>query len=390
MIRVKLSYAAAIVSIAALALAGCAQEPAAAPSARATASASVTPAAATEPSPSRDLACPDLSSAAQATALAAQPVASVDPALYENVDSRYTSDGVTTETGMLPSFTIQQGGGLSCEWSNGKYHDTGSTSASDYAGLRVQVLFDRGDTKPYGADFDPGPVCDSGSSCRFTKALTDGSWLIVALQLPWDLNNVTHPDTTAMLAAFTTAVDGMKTAIAAAKPTGSTWTPAGTLLMPTECAGVITPDEVKGALGLPYGLMTSHGDGYATADAVAQQQSGDSCSWTSATDDHDGYVGGLAFLRGGAWAWKKAQQLPSALGARQALDLPGLTAKDQAWVRCDAAHTSCIADLVVGGNWIELTLALSRQSVAGYGIPTVDRLAAITILATDVVAVIRP
>jgi len=251
------------------------------------------------------------------------------------------------------------------------------------------VLFDRGTMEPYGADFDPGPACDSAESCRFTKALADGSWLIVALQLPWDLNATTRPATTAMLAAFTAAVDGMTTVVTAATPTGSTWAPAGTVPMPTECAGVITPAEVKGALGLPYDLMTSHGDGYATAATVSQQQSGDSCAWTSATDDHDGYVGGLAFLRGGAWAWSKAKQLTSALGTRQVLDLPGLTSKDQAWVRCDAAHTSCVADLVVGGNWLELTLALSKQSVAGYGIPTVDRLAAITTLATDAVAVIR-
>ncbi len=389
MTGVNFRYVIAIAGVTVLALAGCAQEPSAAPSAHATPKATATPAAAREPSSSRDLACSDLGSVAQATALAAQPVTAVDPALYENLDSRSVADGVVTERGMLPSFTVQQSGGLTCEWSNGSYRDASSGSGtSEYAGLRVQLLFDQQGTHPYGAD-ESTPACDPlGSECWFNQVLDDGTWLVVSLQLPWKQSSAPpRPDAAATLTAFTTAVTGMKSAIAAAPPSGATWSPAGTLPLPAECAKMITPAQVKAALGLPYDLMTSHGDGYATVEAVSQQKNGDSCSWTSATDDHDGYVGGLSFLRGGAWAWHRLRDLPSVLGPRQSLAVPGLKSGDEAWVHCDAPHTSCTADLVVGGNWLELSLA--KSAVTGYGAPTVDRLAAITTLATEAVATIR-
>jgi hypothetical protein len=293
---------------------------------------------------------------------------------------------------MLDAYRYQQLGGLDCEWSNAQYRADGD-HVSHYAGLTASLLFD-GARQPTATDnpftSDPSPTCDREGDCRLEEVFGDGMWLDLRLELPYDIDNFapTKPtELTALTATFTAIFDRVKSEMQAAAPTQARWSPANTLPLPDECTGVVTPARGKAALGLPYDLMSSHGDSYIFAYTFAFLSLGDSCSWISATDY--GIVGWIKTQRAGAWAWAKSRALPSALGTPQALQLAGLRGADEAWVRCDAQHRSCLADVIVGGNWIELSLFDGGPNAQGYGHATIDRLTAITTLAEQVVTAVR-
>ncbi|MCU1403287.1 MAG: hypothetical protein JWM70_1611 [Microbacteriaceae bacterium] len=359
-------------------------------------SASSTPQPNPAPLPHRALNCAGLVTPTDAATLTGQPVTAVDPAVSEARNATFTQDGVVTTNGMVAAYQFQQLGGLDCEWSNAQYHVEGDP-VSHYAGLTASLLFD-GAHQPTAADNpftgDQAPTCDSGGGCRLEEVFGNGMWLELGLELPYDLDHSTPTAASALTAltkTFTATFDRVKSEMQSAAPTTATWSPAETLPLPDECTGVVTLAQVKGALGLPYDLMSSHGDGYVFATTAAVMSLGDSCSWTSATDDHDGIVGSIEMQRAGAWAWAwaKSHALPSALGTPKALQLAGLHEGDGAWVLCDAQHRSCLADVIVGGNWIELRLFDGGPSDQGYGHPTVDRLTAITTLAGQVVTAVR-
>jgi hypothetical protein len=329
-----------------------------------------------------------------AATLTGQPVTAVDPAVSETRNATSTQDDVVTTSDMVTAYQLQQLGGLDCEWSNAQYHVEGDP-VSHYAGLTAGLLFD-GAHQPTAADNpftgDQAPTCDPGGSCRLEEVFGNGMWLELALALPYDLDNSTTtkpPALTALTKTFTAMFDRIKSEMQAAAPTQATWSPAETIPLPDECTGVVTPAQVKAALGLPYDLMSSHGDAYVFATTAALMSLGDTCSWTSATDDHGGPVGSIEMQRAGAWAWAKSQALPSALGTPQSLQLAGFRGDDEAWVRCDAQHQSCLAEVIVGGNWVELRLFDGGPNAQAYGHPTIDRLTAITTLAGQVVAAVR-
>jgi hypothetical protein len=77
------------------------------------------------------------------------------------------------------------------------------------------------------------------------------------------------------------------------------------------------------------------------------------CSWKRA----GATVGHLSWLAGGAWAWDEAQALPYVGAPAQPLAVPGLPDGDSAFIRCAASDSSCVADLILGGNWIEAQVA---------------------------------
>jgi hypothetical protein len=385
------SHLAAALTVAALLLTACASTPAAH---HPVASQPTPDSTSSEPLPHRALSCAELVTPTDAAALTGQPVTAVDPAVSEAHSATITRDGVVTTNGMLAAYQLQQLGGLDCEWSNAQYQIEGNP-VSHYAGLTASLLFD-GAHQPTAADNpftgEQGPTCDSGGGCRLEEVFGDGMWLELSLALPFDIDHLTPTkpaDLTALTATFTATFDRVKSEMQAATPTQATWPTVKTLPLPDECAGVVTPAQVKAALGLPYDLMSSHGDGYVFATTAAVMSLGDSCSWTSATDDHDGVVGSIEMQRAGAWALAKSQALPLALGTPQELQLAGLHGGDEAWVRCDDQHRSCLADVMVGGNWIELSLFDGGATDQGYGSPTVDRLTAITTLAGQVVTAVR-
>ncbi|HEY5230563.1 MAG TPA: hypothetical protein VIJ11_06710, partial [Galbitalea sp.] len=80
---------------------------------------------------------------------------------------------------------------------------------------------------------------------------------------------------------------------------------------------------------------------------------------------------------GGAWAWAEDKTQTLADAPLQTLHLTGLAVHDGAWIRCAAANASCIVDLTLGGDWIEV--AVPATSTAA------NKRAAVTALAQAVV-----
>ena len=66
-------------------------------------------------------------------------------------------------------------------------------------------------------------------------------------------------------------------------------------------------------------------------------------------------IGFLSTLPAGAWAWAEASEFLDS-PAPEALEVTGLPASDEAWLRCSPDDSTCVVDLILGGNWIQATL----------------------------------
>jgi hypothetical protein len=155
---------------------------------------------------------------------------------------------------------------------------------------------------------------------------------------------------------------------------------AATVALGTQCPDFIANSDVQSALGvtMPITAKTSTAyledtATYSTWDAAQDGLHDHPCTWKSGGIK----FGALNWIPAGAWAWKEAQTHSLIYGPAKPLVVTGLHSGDGAWVRCNTAQNACITDLVIGGNWIEASLAKTGPS---------SKLAAITSIATAIVA----
>jgi len=109
---------------------------------------------------------------------------------------------------------------------------------------------------------------------------------------------------------------------------------------------------VQSALGIDATVQASSGGGGWSLEAGARENwGGPHCYW--AFLDSDAGVGSLATLPGGAWAWDEARTFLTLPSVPEAVTIAGLSADDEAWLRCAPGDAYCLIDLVIGGNWVE-------------------------------------
>ena len=142
---------------------------------------------------------------------------------------------------------------------------------------------------------------------------------------------------------------------------------------------------MQGALGFPDALRSADaGGGWDQAAAAYTEVSALPCSWVFGNGDLS--VGTLRWLPGGGWAARQAAATPSVPQAAQPVALAGLVDQDAAFVRCAENDDGCWLDLVVGGNWVQLSVAPEKAGIPPLG---VDRRTAILAMGAQVVANLR-
>jgi len=345
--------------------------PAASPAATPTASASA--AAALSPQPIIDLTCAELLADSTVAAQFAVPVMPADAAISMMTASFFS---------LADAFVVRSLGGLACEWNNGESYSSSRGYNGAYVGYRVVVLPDAtSQWAKYIAYYGPegeGQYCNSIStgvlSCSSNDPVGD-LWVEI------ETFGVTSE------AAATALRDSVIDTVSAAAPVAQVWVPpAGTLPLPTDCASLVPYSTVTSALGssAPLKGFKGGGGGWSLVAGADVNAGVGGCGWFYPDTDYS--FGNISTLAGGAWAWDQARPALTAPAVPEPLVIAGLTAADQAWIRCAPANAECVVDLVIGGNWIEFYLWPDE----GLGFVTADRRAAATAIAEGVVATLRP
>ena len=298
---------------------------------------SPTEAAISAPAPVFDVECSDLASEATLTDALGAGVTSIDPA--ESTMGAYPA--------ISPTYAVRSLGGITCEWNNGEPQSDTTGSNPAYVGTRVLVLpnatsqWDRY-LDYYGAEAE-GDYCTAyeGPLRCTTDVLTGSTWVQLTT-----VGATSEAAASALGAEVVAAISGAGVGAALWSP------PAGTAALPTDCSGVIADDAVQTALGIDVAVQASSGGGGWSLEAGALENwGGPHCYW--AFLDADAGVGSLSTLSGGAWAWAEAREFLTLPSAPEAVTIAGLSADDEAWLRCAAADAYCLVDLVIGGNWVE-------------------------------------
>ena len=309
----------------------------AASSLSATPTPSPTVAAISAPAPVFDVECGDLASEATlADALGASAI-SIDPA--EATMGAYPA--------ISPTYAVRSLGGITCEWSNGEPQSDTTGLNPAYVGTRALVLPNAtSQWERYLAYYGPdaeGDYCGAyeGPLHCTTDVLTGSTWV-----------QLTTVGATSEAAASALGAE-VVAAISGAGPGAAPWTPpAGTSALPADCPGVIPDAAVQSALGIDATVQASSGGGGWSLEAGARENwGGPHCYW--AFLDSDAGVGSLATLPGGAWAGDEARTFLTLPSVPEAVTIAGLSADDEAWLRCAPGDAYCLIDLVIGGNWVE-------------------------------------
>jgi len=344
--------------------------PAASPAPTPTASVGV--AAALSPQPIIDLTCAELLADSTVAAQFAVPVVPADAAISMMTAARI---------GMGAGYVVRSLGGLACEWNNGESYSSYRGYNPAYVGYRVVVLPDAASqwanylrSRPEGAGQFCGSISPDGLSCSSNDLVSD---LWVEIKTYGVISDV------AAAALRTSVIDG----VSAAAPVAQVWLPpAGTLPLPTDCGGLVPYSTVTSALGSSVPLVGFR-DGVGGNPSLwsgANVNAGvGGCGWYYPDTDYG--FGEISTLAGGGWAWDEARPALTTPAVPEPLVIAGLSAADQAWIRCAPANAECVVDLVIGGNWI----AFHLWPDGGLGFVTADTRAAATAIAEGVVATLR-
>jgi len=348
--------------------------PAASPAPTPTAIATAEPVA-TGPEPIIDMTCDELLADSTLAAQFAVPVALADAA---------NSWASASRIGMTTAYFVRSLGGLACEWNNGESYSSLRSTNPAYVGFRVLILPDAGSQWTKYIDIY-GPE-GAGHYCGLRYLSPDvlscsSNDLVGDLWVEIETNGVISDVGAAALR--TSVID----VVSAAAPVAQVWvTPAGTLPLPTDCASLVPYSTVTSALGLsePLEGFNRGGDGWSLQAGARVIAGVVGCGWRYPDTEYS--FGNISTLAGGAWAWNEARLALTTPAVPEPLVIAGLTAADQAWIRCAPANAECVVDLVIGGNWIEFHLRPDE----GLGFVTADRRAAATAIAEGVVATLRP
>jgi len=331
------------------------------------------------PTPRLAAGCADLAS-----------VESLAPVLSEPVEARDPAAVALASMAQMPyQYPVRSLGGLACEWSNGQTPVTDIGAASGYIGARVSVLPDAEDQwKVFAGTYlvtnDEQLYCTNAAPVLCSlDALVNGNW--VEATMTGFVVDASLPDEQ-VRDASRTFFDPILDAISAAGSPTAPWTPsADTLTLPADCDGFITPAQVQAVLGTDEPLRTGTGGGGWSQYAAAFTDTGSlPCSWLVGNGDLD--VGTLRWLPGGKWAALDAVSLATVPSTAEVITVAGLEEGDQAFVRCIPGDEECWIDLIVGGNWIQVSVS---REYSGSPAITVDRRSAAVGIAETIVATIR-
>lgn len=274
---------------------------------------------------------------------------------------------------------VREAGGIACLWSDkpSNFYAGGIGAAFPHEHAeQVAVLFNAQTawTNEENVDGEPGPMsggsCDIGS-CQLDQLFSGTTWMDAT-----ELNQksaITDP--------FGKILDQTKAAILAGGPAGPLPAPdAGTLALPSNCTAFVADSAVSSALGgiavtdtQPL-LRHDDFDTYGIWSGAQDELKDHPCAWKHGSAS----VGHLSWLPGGAWAWNEAKVLPLRDGPSAPLAVPGLASGDTAFIRCASGDASCVADLVLGGNWISVQVkesgAINRSAVTAIAAAIVAQL----------------
>lgn len=286
------------------------------------------------PEPALEADCSDLASTASVTSALGAGISAVDPA----------ASTMGAYPVISPSYFVRSLGGLACEWSNGQPQSNRAGSNPAYVGARVLVLPNATGQWTRYLDYYGPEVEDtfcSGGYCS-VDAYVGTTWVHV------QMSGATSDAAAAALGAEIVAT------VSAAGPGAAPWAvPAETQPLPADCPSLISDADVQASLGIGVPLVATTAAGGWSIEAGAEDNwQGPACHWSFL--DADAGVGGLTTLVAGKWAWDEAREFLTVPSTPVAVLIAGLDAGDEAWLRCDAADSTCLVDLVIGGNWIQV------------------------------------
>jgi hypothetical protein len=325
----------------------------------------------TAPASRLNLPCTSLATPAQITGYQG-PVTLVQPAALAAGD-------LADANNLIPSPDyIREAGGIDCIWSAGPVDHSEVTDVTVPSYVEITVQFDAENAwslegPAMGAENGDAGECDVdnvGSICQLDHLVGAGTWIDILGRHSTGGGNDIEPVHDSVIAAVT----------AAGTPSVPTVPQAGTLALGTQCTDFASTAAVQTALGTSAAIAASTPLVSATdyesvpVEYAAQDSLKDHpCIFTSGSAT----VAQVAWLPGGAWAWAEDKTQTLADAPLQTLHLTGLGVHGGAWIRCAANDASCIVDLVLGGDWIEV--AVPATSTAA------DKRSAVTALAQAVV-----
>lgn len=361
----------------ALATAGCAPAPSPAPSVEPVAiEPTVTPSpepVPDAPQPTIGVTCAELLSTATIAANMPPGVALADMARAELAGA----SGV----GIPTSAFVRAMGGLACEWNNGQPYDGSGTNPA-YLGVRVLVLPDaRAHFDRFERIYGSSPYCASAVVPLYCTrdAMIGTAWLSAEI-----IGSASD-------SAAGVIGDEIIAALSTAGPGASPWTPpAGTIPLSADCDAILPVTPVGSLLGVGVPLLNQGSDGGGggrNLNLSAREESGSAdCYYT-----YEGSMAGVASIQtlpAGAWAWREARPLITEPAAPARVEIALLGEGDEAWVRCTTDGHTCLLDLVVGENWIQLQV-WDTQVVSEAARVTVDPRAGILRLGEAVLGELR-
>jgi hypothetical protein len=362
-------------------LSGCASEPirTAAPALTESPTPTAIPAPEVAPSSRLGIECDDLLSDAQAEAAIAGAIPR----------SNQPADLATISYHVFEIFPLIQLGGLACDWSAIGSVSSQTGYPTDYSGVHIEVLPEAtgawsnyvtsgwSNAKPGGSwyCFNRPPQ----SFCSFEN-LIGTNWTSIDISGYPEGGATTDENYAAVVRPF---VDQIVNVIAGAQTSSEVWHDESASAPPQNCESILPIATVSSTVGVPellaypsrdepkYGLLR-------TASRFAVNEF--DCQWMTGVESG---VGGVVLLPSGGWALKRMLPVNSASGPAQPLELPGLGSEDGAWIRCSTPNQTCIVDLLVGGNWAQLSLWADPYSDPYF---PADPETAIVALATTAVA----
>lgn len=271
------------------------------------------------------------------------------------------------------AYSIGQRGGTACAASNGVVPEPGGT-APGYRGVTLLILPDAvGQWERYATMYasalstvtatygEAGGVHCFGrgndSSCT-ANILVHGAWIDLEIQGIEAASDVDDRGVAARVQPLLEAVVGR---VSRAPAAGPLWQPpADTAALPADCS-YATAAEVADALsvsGVSIGGDGGSGGGWSLLAAATEDAGVDRCLWF--LEDETTFVGYMAALHGGAWAFDRAADLLVPAGALQIVEEP-IVGVDRATFGC-AVHLGCSLNAVIGGNWVRLNAEPSPES----------------------------
>jgi hypothetical protein len=271
-----------------------------------------------------------------------------------------------------PAGTIQAGG-TACDWHN--------DDPDDHAGVRVKILPD-GVSSKWG-ELDGVPLC-SDITCivQFAVGTT-----FVQIQSNGHGTGATIDELKATFSVFESEVTAaIESAGEPAPP------PTITGAVPTQCASVVSADQMAGIVGVP---ITIRKPGKSPAGVPQPQDQWPlemlgalvSCGYNESDTI---YGPGISMVPGAGWIVDEygstAHEYLAGVGTLVYVE--GLEGRGAAYSHCEEGSYACVLDLAVDGNWYVITSPKpdaqgETPTVIDYGKPTAEVL---TDIAAQIVA----